>query len=557
MSTALSTASEAEGESPPGVGVDSVAVVITTYNHAHFLAAAIQSGLQQSIPPAEMIVVDDGSTDDVPAVVSRFPMVTLIQQTNQGLSAARNTGLHAAKSRYILFLDADDLLRPNAIEAGLACFAQNRDAGFVYGGHIFTTREGTRLGPDTYLPIGPHAYQSFLQRNVVGMHATVLYDRQKLLAVGGFDTTLPRCEDYDVYLRMSRQYSVASHPAIVAHYCWHGGNMSLDHAAMLATALEVHARQREHANTSPETAAAWQSGRRNWREYYACKIFVSSIKRGSLFKLSRYNLRGICWSLSLSPYSVGCLMITKGHNRLTKSLRKRLSYYLKRVTGRQDSPPVGKVKFGDFARSKPVSSNFGFDRGLPIDRYYIEKFLESKANLIQGRVLEIGDASYSRKYGGSLVTRQDVLHINPDAPDATIIGDMSDPELLEENSFDCMVLTQTLHLIYDMHRAVASIRRALKPGGVALVTVPGITPIDRGEWKESWYWSLTRYSAARMFGEVFGPENIVVGTRGNAFAATAFIQGLAVEEVPTTKLDPTDESLAILVTIVARKPMPS
>ncbi|WP_312163635.1 methyltransferase domain-containing protein [Phenylobacterium sp.] len=214
----------------------------------------------------------------------------------------------------------------------------------------------------------------------------------------------------------------------------------------------------------------------------------------------------------------------------------------------------GAGLFLRFLTTEPVSRRFGYDRGTPIDRYYIENFLRRNAADISGRALEIGDASYCRQFGGAQVTRQEVLHVKAGNPEATIVGDLSEPGVLPEGGLDCIVLTQTLHLIYDMKAAVEGIWRGLKPGGgVALVTVPGISPVAEDEWGTTWYWSLTALSAKRLFGEVFGPENVEVETFGNAFSATAFLQGLAHEEVSKGKLDVVDDGYPVTITIRARR----
>jgi SAM-dependent methyltransferase len=116
-----------------------------------------------------------------------------------------------------------------------------------------------------------------------------------------------------------------------------------------------------------------------------------------------------------------------------------------------------------------------------------------------------------------------------------------------------MIITQTLHLIYDMVSAVREIHRALRPDGVVLVTVPGISPIDRGEWRDSWYWSLTEVSARRLFNNVFGADHVEVETQGNVFAATAFLYGLALEEVPRGKLSTKDLAFPVIVSVRAQK----
>jgi SAM-dependent methyltransferase len=148
-----------------------------------------------------------------------------------------------------------------------------------------------------------------------------------------------------------------------------------------------------------------------------------------------------------------------------------------------------------------------------------------------------------------------VLHVRDGNPRATIIGDLTDPAVLPESAFDCIVLTQTLHLIYDVHLAVASLYRALAPGGVVLVTAPGISQIDRGEWGSSWFWSFTTESISRLFNECFDADQVIVEHHGNVFAATTFLQGLAVEEVDASKLDPLDKSYQVIVAVRARKGM--
>ncbi len=183
----------------------------------------------------------------------------------------------------------------------------------------------------------------------------------------------------------------------------------------------------------------------------------------------------------------------------------------------------------------------------------IERFLERHASEIVGRVLEVGGDEYTRRFGAARVTRIDVLHVRPGNSRATIVGDLTDPSVLPERAFNCIVLTQTLQLIYDVRLAVAALHRALAPGGVVLVTAPGISQIDRGEWGSSWFWSFTPTALERLFAESFGRDEVLVEHHGNVFAATAFLQGLAVEEVETAKLDPIDRSYPVLVAVRARR----
>ena len=208
------------------------------------------------------------------------------------------------------------------------------------------------------------------------------------------------------------------------------------------------------------------------------------------------------------------------------------------------------LRFGQIAATVPLSTEFGFDRGTPIDRYYIERFLAAHAEDIRGRVLEVGDATYSQRFGSRRVEHQDVLHVRAGHPDATLVGDLCDPQVLPSEAFDCIILTQTLHLIFDMPLAVAQLNRALRRGGVLLITAPGITPVDRGEWRHSWYWSLTGLALDRLLSGSFAAAKFKSTVYGNLFAATAFLHGAAAEEVDAAKLDWFDPSYP--VTIAAR-----
>lgn len=220
------------------------------------------------------------------------------------------------------------------------------------------------------------------------------------------------------------------------------------------------------------------------------------------------------------------------------------------------SAPFRRLRGGDVmargrgASGTPLCREYGYTRGTPIDRYYIDRFLAEHAEDIRGRVLEIGDDTYSRRFGGSRIAKQDVLHVAAGHPQATITGDLADPGVLPRGTFDCIILTQTLHLIFDMPAAVEQIHDALRPGGVALITVPGISPIHGGPWQDRWYWSLTDLALARLLSGPFGASGVTTLSQGNLYAATAFLHGAAAEEIETARLDPADP--AYPVTVAAR-----
>jgi glycosyltransferase involved in cell wall biosynthesis len=265
------------------VAFPTVAVVIPCYQHAHVLGAAIRSVLEQSSPVAEIVVVDDGSTDDPAAVASGYPLVRLIKQQNRGPSAARNRGLHAASSERIIFLDADDILLPGAVEAGLDCFASHPDAAFVYGGF-----EDVRDGQvhSRCIRVGSHA--DLVRCNWIGMIASAMIDRQKLLASGGFDEGLGMCEDWDVFLRLSRHYPFASHARMVAVYNRHDGSLSDNVPALLRWVETVRQFEKERG-LDEEGLTAWREGPAAWASFYPDPPSAVQRMRGWFGRLSRYR----------------------------------------------------------------------------------------------------------------------------------------------------------------------------------------------------------------------------------------------------------------------------
>ena len=201
---------------------------------------------------------------------------------------------------------------------------------------------------------------------------------------------------------------------------------------------------------------------------------------------------------------------------------------------------------------EPVSRIFGFDRGKPVDRWYIERFLAAHAADVRGRVLEVAESTYTQWYGGDDVTQSDVLYAVPGNPAATVVGDLSTGHGLPREMYDCFVMTQTLQVIYDVAAAVRGTREVLAPDGVLLATVPGISQIsreDRRDWGD--WWRFTSDSARRLFADAYGPENVEVQAHGNVLSAACFLYGLAAEELSEQELAHRDPDFELLMTIRA------
>jgi SAM-dependent methyltransferase len=221
-------------------------------------------------------------------------------------------------------------------------------------------------------------------------------------------------------------------------------------------------------------------------------------------------------------------------------------------------PGVGGVDLGDLDRLTPISRNWGFDRGTPIDRLYIEGFIKAHAADIRGRVLEVSNNDYTLRYGSGQVTRSDVLHPCEGNPRATIVADLAFPAQHLEGQFDCIICTQTLQLIYEFRNAVTQLHRWLKPGGVLLATVPGISQISMHDMEATGdYWRFTGAAVRKLFGDEFGDGAVEVSVLGNVLSSVAFLHGIAAEEFGEAKLLEADPQFQMLTTIRALRRAPA
>lgn len=239
---------------------------------------------------------------------------------------------------------------------------------------------------------------------------------------------------------------------------------------------------------------------------------------------------------------------------LPKSTRDRIRAAQRKL--KLQSVPVGTVDFGTLKRLTPISPIFGIDRDLiSIERYYIEDFLGTHRADVQGRVLEMGDPGYTVKFGDNRVTKSDVLNYVEGNPKATIVADLTNAPHIPDNTFDCIIITQTLQMIYDIHAVIAELHRILKPGGVVLATSHGITKVARREGVDDWgeYWNFTTQGSKRLFGDVFGRENIEVSSYGNILTTIANLHGLAASEVDPEELNYNDPDYELLVMVRAVK----
>jgi len=203
-------------------------------------------------------------------------------------------------------------------------------------------------------------------------------------------------------------------------------------------------------------------------------------------------------------------------------------------------------------RTQPLSRHWGYDRGTPVDRWYIERWLANRARDIRGSVLEAMDSRYTARFGTG-VTASHVLDLDSANREATLVADLERPSEFPTAAFDCIVLTQVLQYVFDLPAAVSSIHGALRPGGICLATVPLISRLDAAVPAESEYWRLTGAACARLFGERFGSGSVQVSEWGNVRAGSAFLLGLAAEELSERELAAEDPSFPILTAVRAAR----
>jgi glycosyltransferase involved in cell wall biosynthesis len=257
-----------------------ISVVIPCFNQERFLADAIESVLAQNRPAGEVIVVDDGSTDGSREVAAAFPGVIVDSQPNGGLAAARNRGIARSRGSFLVFLDADDRLLPNALEANLEALSSHHSAALAAGHCRIIDSRGEIVAEYPQRAGSGDLYLALVRGNFIAMPGTVMYRRSAIEKLGGFDSSVDAAADYDLYLRIALHFGMVVHSAVIGEYRRHDGNMSNNVPLMLASTLKVARRNRRHVQRIPGGREAYRAGLEFWREKYGSRLV-----HGALFAL--------------------------------------------------------------------------------------------------------------------------------------------------------------------------------------------------------------------------------------------------------------------------------
>jgi glycosyltransferase involved in cell wall biosynthesis len=544
----------AEGETsrPPRVSV-----VVPFHDAVAFLEESVRSVFAQTFEDWELLLVDDASSDGstelaAEIAAARPDRVRVLQhdgRENRGVSASRNLGVRHARGELVAFLDADDVWLPEKLTEQVQCLDAHPEAALVYGriGYWYSWtgrpedvhrdhRPDMGVVPDRlYSP--PDLVVAMLEGTArTPLPSDALLRTAAMRECGGFeeDRALSVYEDRVLFVRLE-----LAHAAYFADRCW---TRYRQHASSSSTAID----QSSGRSAARRTFLDWmerhllQSGYRNTHVWHL--VLEQEVATGE-------RIEDVARATSDRAAPVRALRAV-ARRVLPTPIRRAL-----RRVGSNGGPPAGLVRFGDLRRVKPIGVHWGRDRGgLPIDRYYIERFLAAHAADVRGRVLEVGDDRYTVRFGGARVEHSDVLHVYAGTPGATIIDDLTTGATIPSDSFDCVILTQVVHMMAEPRAAVQTAHRILRPGGVLLMTCPGISQIsawDAARWGD--FWRFTEMSARLVTDAAFGAQAAEVESLGNVLSAVSFLHGLAAQELGLTELEHRDPAFPVLVTVRATK----
>jgi peptidoglycan/xylan/chitin deacetylase (PgdA/CDA1 family)/SAM-dependent methyltransferase len=472
---------------------------------------------RQTYPASEVLIVDDGSTDPYTRqVLHRLKNAgtCVVPTPNRGVAAARNSGIRLTSSPYIVLLDADDLLEAIYLEKAAHLLDERSDLDLVTC--AIQAFEGASY---TWTP-PPCTLVDTLTRG--GPHISTMFRRTLWETLGGFDEGLPGYEDTDFWL----------------------------------SALETGGR-----GTVLDEPLLRYRVRRNSR-------YQQAIARGTyvptMETIYRKHRRPVSsHSAELLQAKEAFLVELNDHRRRLELRREELNHELARCQGEVaraagELRDEGKEAFdwGDLRRITPIREAAESNERDSLADWYIRRFLGLHQEDVQGHVLETRDSRYTAEFGASRVARGDVLDTDPANPKATLIADLSRADSIPPDSFDCLILIQTLQFIYDFSAALSHAYRILKPGGVLLGTLPCVSPVADAEGGGATrdFWRFTEASVRNMFSEVFPVASFEIIAFGNVMAYAALLHGLPAADLAPEELDDRDPLFPLICCIRAVKP---
>jgi peptidoglycan/xylan/chitin deacetylase (PgdA/CDA1 family) len=488
-----------------------LSIVVLARGPERLADRALAAALSQSGPGIELVVVGDAAAirraQPQNALAQAAPPVCWVESASAGAGAARNAGVRAGRGRHVLLADGGEVLEP-----GYASVILERAA--ASGASLVLPVRRAQAPLAAWAPItlddavpGPWCFGSAL-----------LATRDAFERLGGFDERLPEFVEWEWLLRAlaASECSLAA-PEGAARPADDDVRLreSLRSERHLPAIRQIVARHRAVFDAHAVQAIAGRDRLIAELDVRERTLRASRQQAESELAATRAALAGV--AAGLAPY------------------------------GRRT------LEFEDLRRTSPVSRNWGLDRGMPIDRRYIHAFMGRHAADVRGDVLEMLDAELTTSYGRDRVVASDVLDIDPGNQRATVVADLRVAEQMPENAYDCFILTQTLHLIDDMAGVLANAHRALKPGGVLLLTLPCASMVAVEYGPRGDHWRFTEAGARALVEQAFDPASIEVRGYGNVLATTAFLYGLGCDDLDPAELEEYDPAYPMLVTVRAQK----
>ena len=431
-------------------------------------------------------------------------------------AARRNAGVEAlgADFELVACFDPGDRPEPLYFDRARRAFADPEIA--------FVTSWSRRLlaGGDHHVVLPPGVDLASLLGQIGALHSATLFRRQLWQELGGFDEALAGLEMDDFWIRATRagkRGAILEEP-LVAH----------DPSASPESRRDLF-----RARRVPAATALFQKHR---DAFEADPSAVLVPRERALYELTGFD----------REIRERRRRAVEEHAALGEEIRELVAFLEQRGETRVD--------WGDLRRTVPISPEWGMDRGLPVDRRYIESFLEEHRGDVRGAVLEIQEDDYTRRFGGEKVTRGDILDINPTNPRATVLADLRHARSIPDAAYDCFLLTQTVHVIDDMEAVLREAYRILKPGGVLLLTFPCLSRICLEYGEDGDFWRLTEAGARELASRVFPFDGLTTRAYGNVLVATAFLHGLAADELTDAEYAAYDPYHPMLVGVRAVKP---
>ncbi len=491
-----------------------IAVVVTCRDLGRTLSEALESVDRQTRPAAEIVVVDDASDDlYTRQAVARLAQggTCVVRGDGRGAAAARNLGARATTADYLVWLDADDVLDPVYFERAAARLDADSQVAFV-------SCALRAFGASSYVwkPSEPAFVDAVSTGGVP--HASTMVRRDLWESIGGFDEGLASYELLDFWAAV-----------------FEGGfrGVVLDEPLLN---YRVRPRSGYRRSIEPRTYRArlghFYAKHREAVERHGLDLILG--KEAFLLEQREYR---------------------RSLESRAASREEEIAALDGEIATLSRADGASKVSWGDLDGVAPIDARWGRSRGKPVDRFYIERFLDENRNAIAGRVLEVEEALYATRFGGGRVERCDVLDRDPDNPRANVVADLRCASAIRSETYDCIILTQTLHLIDDMKAALTEAHRLLRPGGVLLATAPSVIRVDDRAGLDGDFWRLTEASARRLLADVFPLEAFDVRTSGNVKVCAAFLYGLSVEDLSPEDLAADDSSFPLVVTMRATRPL--